>query len=81
MRVKLPPLSFSTSSSLFFPNLKRTDGKLLLLEISKSQNCSPVGCLKCVQFDSAIGFGSIKFYNILGEATHNVSTVTDKVYE
>ena len=33
------------SSFLFFPNLKRTDGKLLLLEISKSlkksksQNC------------------------------------------
>ena len=29
---------------------KRTDGKLLLLEISKSRNCSSVGCLKCVQF-------------------------------
>ena len=31
--------------------------------------------------NSTTGFGAIKFYNILGEATHNVSTVTDKVYE
>ena len=56
MRARFPPLSFSTSYSLFFPILKRTDSKLLLLEISrslkksKSQNCSSVGCLKCVQF-------------------------------
>ena len=27
-------------------NSKRTDGKLLLLEISKNRNCSSVGCLK-----------------------------------
>ena len=36
---------------------KRTDSKLLLLEISKSRNCSSVGCLKCEQFHS---FSSIK---------------------
>ena len=29
---------------------KRTDGKLLLFEISKSSNCSSLGCLKSVQF-------------------------------
>ena len=28
----------------------KLDGKLLLLEISKSHNCSSVRCLKCVQF-------------------------------
>ena len=37
---------------------KRTDSKLLLLEISKRRNCSSVGCLKCVQFHN--WFRSIK---------------------
>ena len=34
---------------VFQINSKRIDGKLLLLEISKSHNCSSVACLKCVQ--------------------------------
>ena len=49
------PLSFRLTERLeqarlhaakYDNNSKRTDGKLLLLEISKSRNCSSVGCLK-----------------------------------
>ena len=47
------PLSFRLTERLeqlhaakYDNNSKRTDGKLLLLEISKNRNCSSVGCLK-----------------------------------
>ena len=43
--------SFEIKHQVFYIfNSERTDGKLLLLEISKSHNCSLVECLNCVQF-------------------------------
>ena len=41
------------------------------------------GCLKCVQFYNwfRLQLGLSQFQNILGGATHNVSTVTEKAYE
>ena len=51
-------LSFSTFNS------KRTDGKLLSLEIYKSRNCSLVRCLKCMQLFT-ISFGSLNLTPIV----------------
>ena len=43
--------SFEIKHQVFYIfNSERTDGKLLLLEISKSHNCSSVECLTYVQF-------------------------------
>ena len=61
----------SRACALPLLNLKKkrdcsqSNGKMLLLEIRISRNCSSVGCQKCVQFNWisetwAIGFGSIK---------------------
>ena len=57
--------SFEIKHQVFYIfNSERTDGKLLLLEISKSHNCSLVECLNCVQFH-VIGVGSIKSYTVV----------------
>ena len=44
---------------------------------------SSAGCLKCVLFYNwfRLHLGLSQFQNILGGATHNVSTVTEKAYE
>ena len=59
---------------------KRTDGELLLLEIFKSRNCPSVGCMPKMCAISQLVSEPLnpvyQLYNILGEATHNVSTVT-----
>ena len=61
-------------------SLKRTDGKLLLLKISKSPkkskscNCSSVGCLKCVQFQDWLRLHLFP-NQWRGEVWHHVTTV------
>ena len=64
---------------IYLDNSKRTEGQLLLLEISKSRNCSSVGYLKCVQFYNWFRLHWILYLlqNILGGATHNVRTVRE----
>ena len=48
---------FNKNTCTQTPNkLKKADSKLLLLEISKSCNCSSVGYLKCVQFHNWFRF-------------------------
>ena len=41
---------FFSAKDYTISNLKWTDSKLLLFEISICRNCPSVGCLKCVQF-------------------------------
>lgn len=58
----LPPVGLSVSLLSSVSVKLKEDGKLCLLKISKSPNCSSVGSLKCVQFHNWF-FGAINFYN------------------
>ena len=51
---------------------KGTTGKLLLLEISKSLNCSSAGFLKCVHI--SVFFFVLSFRDHLGQKYKNDST-------
>ena len=59
----------SSASCIFFLCSKGTDGKLLLLKVSISSDCSSLGCLKCVQFYNwwrlILILGDVLYYYVL----------------